>query len=402
MGSSAPPVPGGNTSAPSLPATIAPPPAPKTEIITLEAAQQSFCELIEKSDKKTFDLVRRQYFSEVADLATVVHVATICRDKQLDIFSKPFHVVTIKNKDYIWASIGYYRIVAHRTGEYVGLSEPTYGPEKEFKFKTKTVTAPEWCQITALRMVLGEARAFTKRVYYREQVVLFNGDPNDMWDRRFMGQMDKGAESASLRAAFPEVGQLPTIEEMEGREHDYSTQSVHAAPVDEVTGEVLAKSHTTPQQTEEQVKKAFVKPLIKGKQQSAAQPAAPAESPSQDDAGTTREAPQADAEQQGDKKESAPCDPPAAPAPSEPPPESDAEDVEIVDDVGSQPAGKDDCTGLLNMAKSNGWAIPDVCKMIVEKFKISSADKLPEELTRNQWKDCVDFFCEHKPGDKWE
>ncbi|WP_201283357.1 recombinase RecT, partial [Klebsiella pneumoniae] len=41
--------------------------------------------------------------------------------------------------------------------------------------------------------------------------------PNAMWKKRPYGQLAKCAEAQALRKAWPEIGQQPTADEMEGK-----------------------------------------------------------------------------------------------------------------------------------------------------------------------------------------
>lgn len=386
----APPVPGSG-SKPQLPAPSAPPPPTTSVTVTaVEQVKEQFYQLLPALDKQTFDLVRRVHFSEVAKLETIIHVANLCKEKQLDILAKPFHVVTIKGKDYIWASIALYRIIAHRTGQYIGLDAPEYGPT--IKIQKWNVEVPEWCQVTVHRLVNGRDCAFTQRVYYREQVVTHNGAPNDMWDRRPMGQMAKGAESAALRAAFPEIGTEPTIEEMEGREHEYA-----GATVDAETGEVIEQP--TPQQKEENLKKVFAKPDVKARQKAAAQPVAQADTTSgSDEQATQAEQPAAKEEAPGDS------------APPPPPPAAETQETveaEIVDEGQPEPVDdpivtKTELGGLLQITRGQGFADGDMATIVCKKFGIKSHAAMPAELKMSQWRAACNWFAEHTPGDNWE
>ena len=52
-----------------------------------------------------------------------------------------------------------------------------------------------------------------------------------MWKKRVYGQLAKCTEAQALRKAWPEVGQEPTAEEMEGK---YFTSERDVTPSDEV------------------------------------------------------------------------------------------------------------------------------------------------------------------------
>jgi hypothetical protein len=80
------------------------------------------------------------------------------------------------------------------------------------------VTFPEWCQITVYRLLEGQRIAFPgPRVYWLETyaTAFAKSDlPNEMWKDRSRGQLEKCAEAAALRKAFPEeLGADYTIDE---------------------------------------------------------------------------------------------------------------------------------------------------------------------------------------------
>lgn len=151
------------------------------------------------------------FYPDAASLQTVLTVFRYCAAKKIDPMIKPFYIVTIDNRDAIWPSINYQRILAHRTAEYDGLDDTVFGPEID-RFGKKV---PEWCSVTGYRFRNGRRSTYTGKVYYDEAVVTKDGRPNKMWDRRPRGQMEKCAEAAFLRKGFPEeVGSEPTGEEM--------------------------------------------------------------------------------------------------------------------------------------------------------------------------------------------
>ena len=126
------------------------------------------------------------------------------------------------------------RTTAFRTGQYAGLPVPKFGPTIERTFKGKagrgkskgeerslTLQFPEWCRVTITRELTGKERSFVgPKVYWCEAYGKWADTdvPNEMWSNRPVGQLEKCAEAAALRRAFPEeIGNALTAEEMEGQ-----------------------------------------------------------------------------------------------------------------------------------------------------------------------------------------
>ena len=154
---------------------------------------------------------------------SVILALSYCKARKLDPFKRCVHIVPIwdsakkRNVDTIWPGIGEIRTTAHRTKCYAGRDKTEFGPdvEKTWEGKTKgqygkdykiTVTFPEWAQVTVYRTMHKERVAFAgPQVYWIETFGKNSGGgPNSMWETRPRGQIDKCAEAAALRAAFPE------------------------------------------------------------------------------------------------------------------------------------------------------------------------------------------------------
>ena len=156
---------------------------------------------------------------------SILMAVDYCRARKLDVLKKPVHIVPMQVKDaktgeYGWRDvimpgISELRTTAARTGEYVGHSEPAYGPEIEHK----GVKAPEWCQVTVYRMINSVRAEFPHREYFKEVVATKkDGAVNSMWTRRPIGQLTKCTIAGGLRDGFPEeLGGVHTADEMEGR-----------------------------------------------------------------------------------------------------------------------------------------------------------------------------------------
>lgn len=170
---------------------------------------------------------------------SVAMALSYCKARKLDPFKKPVHIVPMWDSkiggyvETIWPGISEVRTTAFRTGQYAGCDEAEFGPmtSKTFTGKVKRkegwieqtveVEFPEWCRMTVYR-VLGErvCKFVGPKVKWLESyATIGNTDlPNDMWQSRPEGQIEKCAEAAALRKSFPEeLGNQLTAEEMEGR-----------------------------------------------------------------------------------------------------------------------------------------------------------------------------------------
>lgn len=201
-------------------------------------------------------------FPLAKDPSSIILALSYCRARNLDPFKKPVHIVPMWNSalkrmvETVWPGIGELRTTAFRTKQFAGRDEASYGPDIKEKVGNVELTYPEWCQVTVFRFLHGQRLPFPgPRVYWRESYATAGRDdqsPNAMWKRRPRGQLDKCAEAAALRAAFPEeIGNELTAEEMEGRTIDGGrsapeprktiAQRLHEgrAPIDATTGEIL-------------------------------------------------------------------------------------------------------------------------------------------------------------------
>jgi phage recombination protein Bet len=167
-----------------------------------------------------------------ANLASIKLAIMYCKANNLDIFQKPVHLVPMWDKnsgatrDVIMPGIGLYRTQASRTGEFAGLTEPEFGPMITETIDGTKVTYPEFCKITAKRVLSnGVIAEFTAIEYWTENYAVKGGKekslaPNAMWQKRPRAQLVKCTEAQAMRKAFPEMGAAPTAEEMEGKNYD--------------------------------------------------------------------------------------------------------------------------------------------------------------------------------------
>jgi hypothetical protein len=114
--------------------------------------------------------------------------------------------------------IGLYRIQAHRTGQYAGISEPEFGPNRTLKVGQEEFLYPEWCTLTVKKIIDGNIIEFTAKEFWIENYAVAKKDtlaPNSMWKKRPFGQLAKCTEAQALRKAFPDIiSHQPTFEEL--------------------------------------------------------------------------------------------------------------------------------------------------------------------------------------------
>jgi phage recombination protein Bet len=193
-------------------------------------------------DAPTWRVLVDQTFPAARTVEAVLMALSYCRARKLDIFKKPVHIVPMWSStkramvETVWPGIAEIRTTAARTGEYAGIDAVEFGPmqERDFSGKlevwenrkkvtkdvTKKVRFPEWASVTVHRIVRGQRFAFHAKVFWEETYAKMGRTeiPNEMWEKRARGQLDKCVEAAALRKAFPEeVGSMYAAEEMEGR-----------------------------------------------------------------------------------------------------------------------------------------------------------------------------------------
>jgi len=192
-------------------------------------------------DQASWRALVEAIFPLATTVDSVILALSYCRARKLDPFKKPVYIVPIWSKadgkmiDTVWPGIGELRTTAFRTKLYAGRDDAEFGPDVTKKVGNINVTFPEWCKITVYRMCDGERRAFAgPKVYWLETYAPRGRNdvsPNEMWAKRCRGQLEKCAEAAALRAAFPEeLGDELTNEEAVGIMSDVSVSSDTARP----------------------------------------------------------------------------------------------------------------------------------------------------------------------------
>lgn len=196
-------------------------------------------------DRGQWRVLTDAIFPAAQSVDAIVIALSYCKQRGLDIFKRPVHIVPMWDSkkgatvETVWPGISELRTTASRTGQYAGCDEAEFGPFKTDTFTGRAkqwdkekgamawqdlsaaVTYPEWCRITIYRMIGGQPRKFVgPKVLWKESFATIGGSdvPNKMWQERPEGQLEKCAEAAALRRAFPEdIGNELTAEEMQGR-----------------------------------------------------------------------------------------------------------------------------------------------------------------------------------------
>jgi phage recombination protein Bet len=190
---------------------------------------------------------------------SIMLVIDYCRASGLDPLQKPVHIVPMSVKiagekdkyewrDVIMPGINLYRVQAAETGQFVGMTEPQFGPllnlrvgaDQIFKPNGVAFEYPEWCKVTVYRQIGGQVAAFTAVEFWDENYATQSKDsvlPNKMWQKRPRGQLAKCAEAQALRKAFPERTGAPTADELEGK-----VLNADAADPNTIEGSVVDKT----------------------------------------------------------------------------------------------------------------------------------------------------------------
>lgn len=191
-------------------------------------------------DKGQWKVLVEAVFPAAKSIDSIVMVLSYCKARNLDPFKRPVHIVPMWDAqrgamvETVWPGISELRTTAARTKGYAGCDEAEFGPEKTQTFKGRmkkqggwedieaTVTYPEWCRLTVYRIIDGARCKFVgPKARWEETFATIgkSGVPNQMWQDRPEGQLEKCAEAAALRRAFPEeLGNDLTVEEMAGRQ----------------------------------------------------------------------------------------------------------------------------------------------------------------------------------------
>lgn len=207
-------------------------------------------ELSVKEENQAIAMIRSAIYPGASDNAIRL-VMAFCKQQQIDILSKAVHVVKYGDRETIVPGIGLARIKAFRTGEYVGLSDITFGPTIKGKLGNTDITYPEYATCTAKRKIGNTIAEFvcTERFVECYGTLKDGKSPTIFWIKRPFAQLAKTVESSVLKKAFPEsVSSLPNFEELQT--HSYEEDVTPPSPSLAVT------------QTADAIKAQFSKPEI--------------------------------------------------------------------------------------------------------------------------------------------
>ena len=208
--------------------------AADTQIATVAAPRLPYHPGIGKQfglDSTVWRALVESTFPTAKTTGAVILALAYCKARGLDPFKRVVHIVPIWDKETkcyvetVWPGIAEYRTTAFRTKQYAGHEPTAFGPMIQQSWGGDdggaTVAFPEWAQMTVYRLIDGERYPFPgPKVYWLETYATRGRTdlPNTMWADRPIGMLEKCAEAAALRSAFPEeLGGEFCAEEVGGR-----------------------------------------------------------------------------------------------------------------------------------------------------------------------------------------
>ncbi len=143
--------------------------------------------------------LKKHYAPDATDIE-FEHFIGVCRARGLNPEAKQIYFIKFKNKNGGYdvshvASIDAYRLIAHRTGVYLGCSEP------QFDYRGKD-SLPYSCSVTVKKIVGSQIAEFTSKVFIEEQQSF--SARQTMWNKAPRRMLIKCAEAQALRMAFPQ------------------------------------------------------------------------------------------------------------------------------------------------------------------------------------------------------
>lgn len=170
-------------------------------LVTTEAASNAAMSLSDASIR----LLARTYYPDASpEMIRLMH--GFCVSRGVDHCMRPGYIVKTGGKESIWPSIHLYRVIAHRS-MYAGTSRPEYGPDVTLP---NGITGPEWVRMKIKRRLPDGSTA----KFWAEAMLREHAKPTPMWRAMARHMLTIRCEAIGLRAAFPEVGGMPTWEEV--------------------------------------------------------------------------------------------------------------------------------------------------------------------------------------------
>ena len=168
--------------------------------------------------RQQIEVIKEQFAKGASDVELKMFLY-VCRDSELDPFSRQVHLVPRwdsrlgKEVRMVIFGIDGLRSIAEKTGAYAGNSDPIFGDEIEaeliktdYKTKKDIVTkfnAPSRATVTVKKVVQGVLCDFTATVEWTEYYP--GGKGGMMWAKMPKNMLSKCAEAKALRKAFPKV-----------------------------------------------------------------------------------------------------------------------------------------------------------------------------------------------------
>jgi phage recombination protein Bet len=210
-------------------------------------------------DKTSWNVLVGAVYPAAKSIDSVVMALAYCKTRKLDPFKRPVHIVPMWDSqrrmevETVWPGISELRTTAFRTGQYAGADETEEGPRITHDFGNGvTLTFPEWARMTVYRNLDGVKCKFVgPKVYWLETYAKKgrSTEPNEMWKKRGNAQLEKCAEAAALRKAFPEeIGNDYAAEEMEGQA---MLAPIASVPISEQPGAPAIEAPPAPPADEE-------------------------------------------------------------------------------------------------------------------------------------------------------
>ncbi|HYX35810.1 MAG TPA: phage recombination protein Bet [Oligoflexus sp.] len=168
------------------------------------------------------DFLRRHYAKD-ATPEEFEHFVEVCRSRSLRPDARQIYFMKVAGRASIVLSIDAYRLIAQRTGCYVGINPVQYVLDGEGRAVSATITVK--------KLVQGHICEFSGTALFSEYYKPGRDGRKSLWDSMPMSMLEKCAEAKALRKAFPEeLSGYYTRDEMEGAD-EQTSRSVHVEPV---------------------------------------------------------------------------------------------------------------------------------------------------------------------------